>query len=86
MRTIRNNTPISCLVRKRVFLDPHFIIGMLDFPAGLQTSRLRFDDRWTLGAAKAWSGDPPAIGAGHTKCATAKAGAAWGASAPHVFL
>jgi len=38
---------------------------MLDFLAGLQTSRLRFDVRWTLGAAKAWSGNPPAIRAGH---------------------
>ena len=69
----------------RILLDPHFIKGTQDFPIGLQTSRLRFDDRWTLGAAKVWSGDPPAIGAGHTGCATAKVGAARGVSTPRVF-
>ncbi len=45
----------------RVLLDPHFLIGMLDFPFVLQTSRLRFDVRWTLGAEQIGSGNPPAI-------------------------
>jgi len=40
---------------------------MLDFLAGLQTSRLRFDVWRTLGAANAWSGNPPAIRAGHNR-------------------
>jgi len=47
---------------------------MLDFLIGLQTSRLRFDDRWTLGANKIRSGDPPAIRAGHKWMRTAKVG------------
>jgi len=47
---------------------------MLDFPIGVQTSRLRFDDRWTLGAKKIRSGNPPAIRAGHKWMRTAKAG------------
>ena len=42
-------------------MDPHFIIGTLDFLSGLQTSRLRFDVKWMLGAVKEWSGIPPAV-------------------------
>lgn len=55
------NSFFSCLVRCCVLLDPHFFIGKLDFPAELQTSRLRFDDRWMLGAENVGSGNPPAI-------------------------
>lgn len=69
-----------------VLLDPHFLNGMLDFPAGLQTSRPRTDVWRTLGAEKVVSGNPPAIFVqviiGR---ATAKAGDGMGASAP-MFL
>ena len=44
-----------------VYLDPHFIIGTLDFLPCLQASRLRFDDRWMLEAVMARSGIPPAV-------------------------
>ena len=67
-------------------MDPHFLNGMLDFPAGLQTSRPRTDVWRTLGAEKVVSGNPPAIFVqviiGR---ATAKAGDGMGASAP-MFL
>jgi len=64
----------SLLGAWRVLLDPHFMKGKLDFCIGLQTSRPRFDDGRTLGAAKMQSGYPPANRAGHKWARTAKAG------------
>ena len=60
---------------------------MLDFPAGLQTSRLRSDERWTLGAANVGSGNPPAIRAGHNWIRNGQSGSgAEGFGSPHFFI
>lgn len=61
------------------------MIGMLDFSVGLQTSRLRFDVWWMLGAVKILRAAThlPCC-AGHHRVHTAKAGGAE-ACPPHFF-
>ena len=58
---IKENVIYSLLGAWCVYLDPHFIIGTLDFLPCLQASRLRLDDRWMLEAVMARSGIPPAV-------------------------
>ena len=48
---------------------PTFLYWDVSFCACLQTSRLRIDDKWTLGAVMVQSGNPPAVfRAGHIGC------------------
>ena len=81
-----NSVGTTCLVRRCVLLDPHFIFGKLDFLLCLQTSRPRFDDGWMLGAVMTRSGIPPAFRAGHNRMHHGQSGVGMGSFGSPCFF